>query len=208
MNASRYVQYGCGWSAPEEWRNFDASPTLRFEKLPIFGRFYTKNPLPFPGNVEYGDIVRGLPVTDDSCRAVYCSHVLEHLSLSDFRTALRNTHRILGQGGIFRLVLPALEKIVEEYVNDKNREAAIKFMKHTGLGKQVRDRGMKGLLFEWAGNSRHLWMWDFKSIELELESVGFGSIRRAQFGDASDAMFGKVEERDRWDDCLGVECLK
>jgi len=57
---NKYVQYGCGWSAPINWRNFDASPTLRFERIPIVGRFYTKNASRFPRNVEFGDIVCGL----------------------------------------------------------------------------------------------------------------------------------------------------
>jgi hypothetical protein len=30
-----YIQYGCGLSAPKEWTNFDVSPTLRIQKLPI-----------------------------------------------------------------------------------------------------------------------------------------------------------------------------
>ena len=62
MNDGQYVQYGCGWSAPKEWRNFDASLTLRFERLPLIGHLYTKNESRFPGNVEYGDIVKGLPI--------------------------------------------------------------------------------------------------------------------------------------------------
>ena len=99
MNGSKYVQYGCGWSAPKEWQNFDASPTLRFERLPIVGYLYTKNKSRFPNNVKYGDIVKGLPVPADSCKGVYCSHVLEHLSLDDFRVALRNTVTILQPGG-------------------------------------------------------------------------------------------------------------
>ena len=74
------VQYGCGWYAPEGWRNFDASPTLRFERIPLLGRLYTKNTERFPENVEYGDIVAGLPISDNSCQAVYCSHILEHLA--------------------------------------------------------------------------------------------------------------------------------
>src|SRR4051812_43659884 len=105
-----YVQYGCGLSAPESWRNFDASPTLRLQRLPVVGRRLHGGGLPlFPSNVEYGDIVRGLPVSPGSCRGVYCSHVLEHLALADFRTALRNTRAILRDGGIFRFVLPDLE---------------------------------------------------------------------------------------------------
>ena len=81
MNNDLYIQYGCGLSAPMEWRNFDASPTLRFERLPVIGQFYTKNDKRFPTNVEYGDIVKGLPVEINSCKGVYCSHILEHLSL-------------------------------------------------------------------------------------------------------------------------------
>ncbi|MQP68452.1 hypothetical protein GE253_24335 [Niveispirillum sp. SYP-B3756] len=57
-----FVQYGCGWTAPPGWHNFDASPTLRFERLPLVGRLYSKNGRRFPDNVRYGDIVRGLPL--------------------------------------------------------------------------------------------------------------------------------------------------
>ena len=53
-----YVQYGCGFSAPEGWKNFDASPTLQFERLPVIGRLFTKNASRFPENVRYGDIVK------------------------------------------------------------------------------------------------------------------------------------------------------
>lgn len=208
VNNNHYVQYGCGWSAPKGWRNFDASPTLRFERLPLVGRLYTKNSSRFPESVEYGDIVHGLPVPDNSCRAVYCSHILEHLSLNDVRTSLKNTHRILSKGGVFRLVLPDLESCIKQYANDTTPAAAITFMKQTSLGKEVRNRGIIGFFHEWAGNSQHLWMWDYKSIEIELRSAGFINIRRAQFGDASDDMFKEVEDKGRWDDCLGVECKK
>ncbi len=208
MRENQYIQYGCGRSAPKSWRNFDASPTLRFERIPLLGRLYTKNDSRFIGNVEYGDIVKGLPVPDSSCKAVYCSHVLEHLSLWDFRKALRNTYRILQKGGIFRLVLPDLEYAINNYINDRSPDAAFNFMKETSLGKEKRNRRLKGFIFEWLGNSQHLWMWDYKSFERELKDVGFIKIRRAQFGDALDPMFTDVEDEGRWDKCLGVECKK
>ena len=84
MTGQQYIQYGSGWCAPKGWRNFDASPTLRFERIPILGRLYTENQERFPKNVEYGDIISGLPVSDNSCQVVYCSHILEHLALEDF----------------------------------------------------------------------------------------------------------------------------
>ncbi|RJQ17486.1 MAG: methyltransferase domain-containing protein [Nitrospiraceae bacterium] len=208
MSKNQYVQYGCGMSAHRGWRNFDASPTLRFERLPIIGNVYTKNKSRFPENVEYGDIVKGLPITYNSCRAVYCSHVLEHLSLEDFRKALQNTHRILEKGGIFRIVLPDLEHSVKKYLKDPSHEAAITFMKETYLGYEKRNRGLKGFIFSWLGNSQHLWMWDHKSIEHELGEAGFLEIRRANYGDSSEPTFMEVEDKERWDNCLGMECRK
>ncbi|MCB0428967.1 MAG: hypothetical protein KDD54_02555 [Flavobacteriales bacterium] len=76
-NAGAYVQYGCGLSAPEKWLNFDASPTLRIQKIPVLGQILRKKlNVVFPDNVIYGDIVKGLPIEVDSCEGVYCSHVV------------------------------------------------------------------------------------------------------------------------------------
>ena len=205
---SEYVQYGCGWCAPIKWRNFDASPTLRFERIPIIGKLYTKNDKRFPVNVEYGDIIKGLPIPDNSCKGVYCSHVLEHLSLEDFRLALINTHKILKKGGIFRAVLPDLEYLITKYVNDASPDAAIVFLKETSLGKEKRRRGLKDFLQEWLGNSQHLWMWDYKSLAYELERTGFINIRRAKYADSADPLFNEVEDTGRWENCLGIECEK
>jgi SAM-dependent methyltransferase len=208
MKKPQYVQYGCGLSAPINWENFDSSPTLRIEKLPLIGYLYSKkNPL-FPQNVNYGDIVKGLPLLPLSCEAIYCSHVLEHLSLDDFRTALRHTNLVLKPGGVFRFVLPDLEYCVRQYMNDTSSEAASNFMKEAYLGSEFRERGFKSLAKSFFGNSLHLWMWDYKSIYPELESAGFLEIRRAEFADSSDVMFKYVEDEDRWANCLGIECRK
>lgn len=208
MNERQYVQYGCGYSAPTKWRNFDASPTLRFERLRLVGVLYTKNASRFPKNVEYGDIIKGLPLSPESCNGVYCSHILEHLSLDDFRTALHNTKRILRPSGIFRLVLPDLEHSIKQYLGSSSSDAAHEFLRETCLGHEKRARGIRGFVASWLGNSQHLWMWDYKAIEPELEKAGFTEIRKASFGDSSDPMFQEVEDKGRWDNCLGVECKK
>lgn len=208
MNNPLYLQYGCGRCAPPGWKNYDASPTVRFERLPLIGKLYTKNRERFPENIEYGDIVKGLPVSPGSCAAIYCSHVLEHLALDDFRSALKNTFVMLQPGGTFRMVLPDLEYLARQYINDPSPDASLIFMKETYLGHEKRERGLKGLLSTWLGNSQHLWMWDIKSMVRELEKVGFIEIRKAKFGDSSDAMFADVEDENNWVNCLGVECNK
>lgn len=200
-----YVQYGCGMSAPAGWRNFDASPTLRFERIPLIGYLYTKNAQRFPRNVEYGDVVKGLPVAPGSCDGVYCSHVLEHLALTDLRTALRMTRAMLKPDGVFRLVVPDLETLARDYLSERSPNAAHRFMRQTGLGIEVRPRGVVSVLKAWIGNSAHLWMWDYQSLQSELSNAGFQKIRRAAFGDADDPAFQLVEDEGRWENCLGIE---
>ncbi|HOI82825.1 MAG TPA: methyltransferase domain-containing protein [Campylobacterales bacterium] len=178
---SKYVQYGCGFSAPESWENFDASPTLYFERIPVVGRFYTKNRIRFPVNVQFGNIVNGLPFENNSIRGIYCSHILEHLSLEDFRSALKNTYKILELDGIFRLVLPDLEYEINKYIADSSADASVKFLKNVSLGQEKRVGGIVGFLRMFFGNSLHLWMWDYKSIKYELELAGFKDNKTSYF---------------------------
>lgn len=200
-----YVQYGCGLCAPEGWLNFDASPILRWQRMPLLGPWGTKFGPRFPSNARFGDIVRGLPVAAASCQAIYCSHVLEHLALDDMRVALRNTWRYLAPGGVFRCVVPDLEQLTRDYLACADDQSAMRFMHESGLGFMNRPRGWRGLLREWLGNSRHRWLWDYRSLERELKDAGFVDVRRASFGDAVDPMFREVEDCQRWEGCLGIE---
>ena len=154
----------------------------------------------FPNTVEYGDIVAGLPVEENQCRAIYCSHVLEHLSLEDCKRALRNTYSYLEPGGIFRFVMPDLRGLAEAYLAHDSSDAAHMFMERAWLGKKTRPQSLAKKLISSTGNADHLWMWDYASMSTELESAGFTNIRRAQFGDSEEPRFADVESRDRWEE--------
>lgn len=207
-----YVQYGCGFSAPNEWLNFDASPTLRIQKIPLIGRAIVKNRVLFPDNVRFGNILKGLPgILDESCDGIYCSHVLEHLSLKDFRYALRKTYSYLKPGGIFRCVVPDLEysiRLYTETVKNDSENAAFQFMNSTLLGLETRPTGLKGLLVNFLGNSHHLWMWDLYSLSAELKAVGFQSVRPCSFNDSADLYFKFVEEEGRFRAAVALEAIK
>lgn len=174
------VNFGCGLSAPKTWRNFDASPSLRLQRLPLFGSLIgiLRSGVKFPANVEYGDIRKGLPLADSSCELIYCSHVLEHLSRNDCRRALKQTYSLLRPGGTFRLVLPDLETAVKEYKRG-GPAAAERLLEATGLGTEERAQGLRSVVEAIFGNSQHLWAWNFAAIKKALNEVGFRKIRRA-----------------------------
>ena len=204
----QYVQYGCGLCAPSNWLNFDSSPSLIISKIPIIHWLLKKYLPPFPSNVKFGNIVKGLPIQNESAKLVYASHILEHLPLEDFRIALRNTYKILTKGGVFRLVVPDLEWCIKEYHTNPPETRSYTFMKDAHLGLEKRERGLIGMLRNIIGQSTHLWMWDYNSIKTELENAGFKDIRRAYFNDSSEVAFSAVEDEGRFINCLAVECSK
>jgi hypothetical protein len=209
------VQYGCGHHAPEGWLNFDSSPTLRYERLPIIGLLYAKNATRFPANVRYGDIVRGLPIALGTVDRLYASHILEHLAYENAIRALRNSLAILKTGGVFRLIVPDLAVRARRYVDRHfmgDPQAADDFMDSTLLGERTRPTGLVGRISAIFGGSRHRWMWDEPGMTQVLTQIGFRDIRRCHFGDSTDPTFGLVEEAARFVDGdiveLAMQCMK
>lgn len=191
--------------------NFDTSPTLKFERIPLLGKLYTRNNERFPEAVRVGDVVRGLPVADRSCDGVYASHVLEHLSRTDFDIAVGETYRILKPGGIARVVVPDLAAAARSYLEATGAEdasAADDFMRGTHLGIETRAKGLKGIIHETLSNARHFWMWDYPGLAGAFRAHGFTDIRRGQFNDSEDEMFKAVEDAGRFEDAVCVEARR
>ena len=67
-------------------------------------------------NVICDDIHAPLPYIENVFDAVYCSHVLEHLSTDIGKRLVQDVRRVLKTGGVFRLVVPDLEEICKEYL--------------------------------------------------------------------------------------------
>ncbi len=204
-----YIHLGCGWCAPAGWRNFDASPALRLERLPVIGRFLVKNAEPFPANVEFGDIVRGLPVPAGSCRGVYSSHVLGCFTLAELDRVLEHIRTYLRPGGVFRFCNADLEQMARAYLSAfPDAAASLKFVETTGLGRKARPRGLRGVLIAALGRSGNQWLWDEKALMQRLQEHGFREIRRARFGDAEDRKFDEVEDRRRFVGNLAIQCVR
>lgn len=210
-NSGRYVNYGCGMHAPVEWLNFDASFTLRFERIPLLGKIYTKNRTRFPSNVLYGDISKGLPLPPGSCSGIYASHMLHHLTLEQFHVALDHTFNLLAPGGVFRLVVPDLEQIAQSYLR-RTREGlkggSEYFLLATALGHKRRGKGLIAFLHEWLRTSNAMWMWDKISLIEALEQHGFSDAHACKFNDCLDPMFLHVEEKFRFDGNVAIQASK
>jgi predicted SAM-dependent methyltransferase len=93
---SDLLNIGCGRNAHTQWTNLDLVAAA-------------------PG-VHVQDIRRGLPFTDGHFRAVYHSHLLEHLTPHHAGQLMQETWRVLRPGGVLRIVVPDLERIARTYL--------------------------------------------------------------------------------------------
>lgn len=210
------MQYGAGDKFISGWESYDASPTLRIQNIPVVGRILrSRLNCVFDDGIKYGDIVKGLPIPEGSVDVVFCSHVLEHLALSDFYLALENTYKIIRRGGLFRVVVPDLQLDIIDYMAAINSEApkaqaeaSINFCKNTVLGRTHRNRSVAGVVSALYGNSQHRWMWDAKSLPAALAEKGFVDIRSFQKGESDDPVVLLPEQDHQFERGIGFECKK
>jgi len=88
------LHIGCGKRYFEGWTNLDIN-----------------NP-----TADVQDDVRTLDkVKDGSCDIIYACHVLEHVGRKEYIEVLKVWKRKLAKGGILRIAVPDLQKVVEMY---------------------------------------------------------------------------------------------
>lgn len=88
------LHLGCGLTRFEDWVNID-----RYNVPGITDIVWNLN--------------HGIPAPDSSCRLIYSEHLLEHLSVNEGLTLLRECYRVLLPGGIVRIAMPSLEDVSE-----------------------------------------------------------------------------------------------
>lgn len=81
----------------------------------------------FAGNAPHvlgHDLKKGIPFADKSFQVVYHSHLLEHFPRELAPGFLRECYRVLGPGGLLRVVVPDLEGIAKLFLERLSAAAA------------------------------------------------------------------------------------
>ena len=72
--------------------------------------------------LKYLNLTRPLPYPSDTVEAIFSSHVLEHLFMDEVENLITEMYRVLKPGGVCRIVVPDLEKIIALYDPEDPRE--------------------------------------------------------------------------------------
>jgi hypothetical protein len=150
------------------WVNTDVTPHIWISRVPLaaFALFkmgkmsahrYQQHCRGVFRSLKYMELTRPLPYADDSVSAIFSSHVFEHLFLDEVIPLIGECFRVLAKGGVCRVVVPDLEKIVADFdardptrflmdIYEVGTRSAVKNSHHCGYtGQSLSD------LFEKAG---------------------------------------------------------
>jgi predicted SAM-dependent methyltransferase len=171
-----HLHLGCGRVLLPGWVNVDQNPR--------------------PGTLTMR-LPEGLRRFGDGCaRYIYASHVLEHLMYPDDAQRFAcECHRLLVPGGVLRVVVPGVEKILRAYV-DGNRAF---FEIQAGLHPAWCTTDLEHLMYALQQDGQHKYGYDFETLEKLLLGAQFSDVRPSDYN-ASEIEDLRVDYRGIRDD--------
>lgn len=158
----------------------------------------------WPREVVRRDLTKGFEWDACTARAIYSSHMVEHLDREEARGFLKECLRVLKSGGILRLALPNLAAAVQHYQASKaagNADAANEFIDFLYFAPPHAEMSRLRRLAIRLLHRPHAWMYDAASMEVLLMDVGFSQVRQRQFreGACPDLQTLENREKERFD---------
>jgi SAM-dependent methyltransferase len=203
------VNVGCGRSPTPGWYNFDNSLAVRlarFPLLPSIMRLVSAERGAFAeaagrNGIRWAQAWR-LPLPNATVEVVYSSHMFEHLDRSEADAFLREVKRVLVSGGILRLAVPDLGRLVDDYLRDRDADS---FVAGTHL-TMTRPRSLgKRFMMALVGPRHHLWMYDGSSLVRRLLGAGFRDAVVLPAGRTTIAAPGSLNLAERAEESIYVE---
>jgi predicted SAM-dependent methyltransferase len=193
------LNVGCGTSGITGWCNIDSSPTILLSRIPL-GRRLFRTP-PWPRDVRRMNVLRGLPFADRIVAYIYSSHLLQGLTYEESLGLMKESFRVLRAGGVLRIVVPDLERIVKDYLADPGPFASHTLMKRLSL----KTSAMRDLLGRGRGYEQ---MFDARSLIRLFVDAGFTNPEVCGFKKSRIPEIDDIELEQRKGESLYVEATK
>lgn len=197
------LNLGCGLKAPLGWVNIDNSFTMRLSKIKILYKLLCKiiriDEIRWPPNIYNIDVRKGLPFKDESVKAIFTAHMLEHMSHKDANFLIRDCYRILGSGGLLRIIVPDLYRAAKNYIKASEEnptgQHSYNFLNFIGLVPDKFDKSIIGGIMRILRRSKHYYMYDEWSLKQILEKNGFIEIKKMDYGQSRIPDIGLLEDQ-------------
>jgi predicted SAM-dependent methyltransferase len=161
-------------------------------------------------NLDYGwfpsldvcwDIVKKrYPFPDGSMEGIYTEHCLEHISYESCIENLKEFHRLIKPGGTLRIIVPDAQIYFDLYQARKT-DKSVKLPYSDG--EETPDISINRIF----RSHGHLFIYDFETLQLNLQKVGFKDIRKESLRKGRDSRL-LVDRESRAVESLYVEATK
>lgn len=167
------LNIGCGTDYKKGWVNVDNNSDNNITKLDL--NHDLRNPLPYKdGSVDF----------------IFNEHFLEHLTVEEGQSAIKDMMRVLKPGGVLRIAMPDLEGAVLAY-NDAGWKKK-KFIKNHQLEFVQTRAEMLNMNFRWWG---HQWLYDWEELDRRLRQAGFENFKKCKHGKSNHLDLVGLETR-------------
>jgi len=176
----------------------------------------------FNANADiYLNALRRMPFKVNTFKFIHMEHLLEHIQIDRVPIFLSECLRILKPGGCIRIVVPDLDIYVKKYYEgekeffqpiiekfkgkiDKNKDRLVNKYKYW----LVRTPGAVFISRAVRRFYHHNWMYDFETLRVALEEVGFKKATKQQFQESEFDEFKTMDNPDREYESLYVDAVK
>lgn len=210
------VNLGCGTSPIPGFLNFDNSLSVKLASHFLLSKILFKfglldsSQMSFikfckVNDIKWADATTCIPLSSNSVSVLYSSHMLEHLDKHEAKLFLSEATRVLCPGGLIRLALPDLSKLIDHYNVHKD---ANKFLDLTLLCHPNPKGFFEKIRTVILGNRHHLWMYDGRSLADLLMMNGFVDAQIMPSGQTNIKDYGFLDLNEREDESVYVEAFK
>jgi len=211
----KLLHLGCGKAPIQGAINIDNSFSLLLSRFKLFylllkkTRFLSKENIELidfyrRNKIKYGNALR-LKYADNSIDIIYTSHMLEHLKKEELEAFLQTAIRILKPGGILRIVIPDMRRIINDYSSDGDMDKLIeRSMLVNNYGNSLKAK-LKYIMFGWRG---HQWMYDEASFLKLLRNFNFQEIIVLEPGETHINDTTNINLYEKSGESIYFECIK
>jgi predicted SAM-dependent methyltransferase len=133
-----------------------------------------------------------LPFPDNSVDFIYNEHFLEHLTVEEGLSAIKDFFRVLKPNGVMRIAMPDLKNTVNAYLDENWKENSKASSEKFGL-TFIQTRAERiNIGFRWWG---HKWLYDWEELERRLKEAGCEKIKRCKIFESEYKELQNLETR-------------
>lgn len=172
------VNLGAGKVVAERWINIDSGVTVLMATIPNWILKIGKNISTTKMERQWMDTIMqlkekrcyfihydlnyGIPLPKDFANFIYSSHLFEHFPCAKGNILLKECYRVLKSGGVLRVCVPDLEKLVNLYLKgERIRFLAAFFSDLRGVDEYY---------------GKHRFMYDYSLLHKAMADAGFKKI--------------------------------